>query len=331
MELNTMDNTRKIVKDGDYLYIPVNSDFTLVSLTETIGTNFELMEKALPQNKSAARSYRELLEKKLPPEKIEILPRSFDITGSIAVIKIPDLLVNDSKDIGESILSTNPHIESVYKNMGVQGPFRILELEHLAGENNPVTVHKEFGIEIKLDVSKVYFSPRLATERNRLAGLVKEGEFIVDMFTGVGPFSIMIAKLSRPRSITAIDINPDAVKFLNENIKINGIKTIIPKHGDAGVVIKELPEYGEIDRIIMNLPHSGFEFLPAAVDAIKNNGLIHFYEILSMDKIHDRMDDLTEPKMEENVKIEVTYHRRIHSYSPSEILVGFDLKVNKNR
>ena len=75
----------------------------------------------------------------------------------------------------------------------------------------------------KLDVKKVYFSPRLATERKRVADLVSDGEEILDMFAGVGPFPFVIAK-EKSVDITAVDINEVAIQYLNENIKINKVK-----------------------------------------------------------------------------------------------------------
>ena len=238
---------------------------------------------------------------------------SFDIVGDIAVVKYRE--DEDIQEIADNILQKHKNIRNVAVDYGVYGEERIRKIELIRGDSTE-TIHKEFGIRIKIDISKVYFSPRLATERWRVVQRVKDGETIYDMFAGCGPFSIMIAKYRKVR-IFASDINKYAILYLIENIKLNRVKNIYPLLGDAKIISGKIPK---VDRIIMNLPHSSREFIPYALQAIKRGGEIHYYEILPRNyDLISRFKDL------ENVKI-LDVHQ-VHEYSPSKILFSYILKV----
>jgi tRNA (guanine37-N1)-methyltransferase len=130
-----------------------------------------------------------------------------------------------------------------------------------------------------VDLSKVYFSPRLSHEHDRVASQVREGETVVDMFAGVGPFSILIAKKCRNVRVYSIDVNPDAVRYLEKNIAVNGVeKRVVPFLGDARQIVEERLT-GVADRVIMNLPERALEYVDVACKTIKTGGgIVHYYE-----------------------------------------------------
>ena len=240
---------------------------------------------------------------------------SFDIVGDIAIVKYRE--DGDMEKIANEILRRHKNVKNVAVDYGVYGEERIRKIELIRGKSME-TIHKEFNIRIKVDISKVYFSPRLATERWRVVQRVKDGETIYDMFTGCGPFSIMIAKYRKVK-IFASDINKYAILYLIENIKLNRVKGVYPLLGDAKVISEKIPK---VDRIIMNLPHNSKDFLPYALGAIKRGGEIHYYEILPKD--HD-LTSRFENLGIKNVEIEDVH--RVHEYSPSKTLFSFLLKV----
>ncbi len=221
---------------------------------------------------------KELLKDKLTEDELKLLRRSFDVVGDIAIIEIPPELEHKEKIIAEALLSEHKNIKVVAKKASkVEGVERIRRVKVIAGENRTITLHKENGIVLKVDVNKVYFSPRLSSERLRILNQVKDGERIIDMFAGVGPYSILIAK-NKDVEIDAIDINPHAYQLLLENMKLNKLKgKIVPHLGDAAEVIKTLRP---ADRIIMNLPEKAVEYLNLAASKIKNGGIIHLYTFL---------------------------------------------------
>jgi tRNA (guanine37-N1)-methyltransferase len=322
-----LDSQRKIVKDGDYLYIPVKNNLELSSLAVDGLDELELIDLELPERPTRIQSYRELLVGKLTDDELERLPRAFDHVGHVALIKIPDDLRPRSSDIGNAILEANKHIRSVYHNAGVHDTYRVMELEHISGEDDSVTTHTEFGIRLELDLKKAYFSPRLATERHRIANLVQDGEVVVDMFAGVGPFSVMIARLARALKVYSIDINPEAVSFIKRNIQLNSAENVEVMEGDAKKILESLEGFGTFHRIIMNLPHSSYEFLPCALSAVKVGGTIHYYEILENSRIDERADSIKELGLDVERSLEISNSRIIHTYSPGDSLTVFDINV----
>jgi tRNA (guanine37-N1)-methyltransferase len=200
-----IDKNLKIKKDTIYLYFPITKKDTLLILKNNIiKEDFEEVEKKI-------RSYKENLD--LPADLKKLLPTSYDIIGNIALVKLQDELIKHKKYIGEEILKSKKNIETVCLIKPVAGELRTRDIEIIAGEKQTTTVHKEFGLSFIVNVKETYFSPRLANERKRVAESVKPGETIVDMFTGVAPFAVMIAKNSNPKIIYAIDKNKKAIEL----------------------------------------------------------------------------------------------------------------------
>ena len=224
------------------------------------------------------------LENILTSQESQELISSFDQIGDIIIVKIPNSLLTKKKLIGETLLNEVKIAKSVfYQSSAVEGDFRTRNLEILAGENKTETEYKEFGCKFTVDVENAFFSPRLSTERERIANVVQDDETVVNMFAGVGMFSIMIAKKKRC-TVYSIDINPVAVKLCEKNIISNKIiGNIIPINGDASRVIQEQLE-NKSDRTLMLLPERSDEFLESAINATKSGGVIHYYSHIHADK-----------------------------------------------
>jgi tRNA (guanine37-N1)-methyltransferase len=207
----------------------------------------------------------------------EELYGAFDQIGNIIILRIPDSLLPKKKIIGEVLLEKVKTAKSVYcQSSAVEGDYRIRKLDLLAGEDNTGTEYKEHGCRFKVDVEKTFFSPRLSTERERITDLVNDGEIIINMFGGIGMFSIVAAKKKKCH-VYNIDINPDAARLCSKNILINKLKgTVESIHGDAAKIIPEkLLETG--DRILMLLPERSDEFLDLAIKASRKKAVIHYY------------------------------------------------------
>jgi tRNA (guanine37-N1)-methyltransferase len=214
-----------------------------------------------------------------------LLKSSLEIIGDIAVLKVPDVLVSKQAQIAEALMEWNRRIKVVMKQTSPVGEeFRIRGLSWVAGEKRTETLHCEHGCRFRVDVAKVYFSPRLQFERRRIAGLVKPGEVVLNMFAGVGCFSILIAKRASPAKVYSVDINPAAVDYLRENIRLNKVEgVVIPVLGDAReVVLQRLT--GLADRVLLPLPEKAYDYLDVAVSALKGGGgFIHYYDFVKMD------------------------------------------------
>jgi len=220
----------------------------------------------------------------LPPHLLASLPRALDIVGDIAIIEIPAELKAHERLIGEAILIVHKNVRTVLAKAGaVSGTYRLRGFEVVAGENKTVTIHKEYGCKYHVDITKAYFSPRLSQEHNRVASLVKKGGTVVDLFAGVGPFSVLIAKNNAEAEVYAVDMNPEAIKLLERNIRLNKVENrVIPIQGDAKQTVEERL-MGIADRVIMNLPEKALEFVDTACKAIKPaGGTVHYYAFIRL-------------------------------------------------
>jgi tRNA (guanine37-N1)-methyltransferase len=226
------------------------------------------------------RRISNILSQFLSPEELACIYRSFDIVGDIAIIRLTEKSKKYSQTIAEAIMNVHKNVETVLAQTSpIGGEFRLRKLEFVAGEDKTMTLHRESGCAFSVDVDKCYFSPRLLHERMRIAQQVENGEVVVNMFAGVGCFSIIIAKHSRAERIYSIDINQAAVQFMQENIRLNRVYgSVIPVNGDAREAIEKRLQ-NVADRVLMPLPEKAFEYLPYALSALKNaGGCIHYYD-----------------------------------------------------
>ena len=212
---------------------------------------------------------------------------AFDQIGSIIIVRIPDSLISKKKIIGETLLEQVKTTKSVFfQSSPVEGDFRTRNLEILAGDDKTETEYKESGCRFIVDVEKTFFSPRLSTERERISNLVNDNETIVNMFGGIGMFSILSAK-KKSCTVYNIDINPDASKLCEENTRLNKLKgNVISLNGDASDIIKKELQ-NSANRVLMLLPERSDEFLDSAISSLKTNGIIHYYSHIHADKKQD--------------------------------------------
>jgi len=246
-----------------------------------------------------------------PNPKRPALPRH-EMIGGIAVMQERD------NDGAARILASRPSLHTVlYPTSEVNGEYRTRRFDVLAGIPTTRTYVMEYGHRFTIDLSTAYFSPRLATERRRITSLVQNGEIILDMFAGVGPFAIALA--DRAKCVIAADINPGAIALMLENIFQNHTRTVLPILADARRLTEILP--GQFDRIIMNLPLSGAEFLPPAFALARDGGHIHFYVLMSQESEHrQQIADLGG---------EVICERVVRSYSPRQWHAVFDIRKKR--
>jgi len=267
-------------RDGASVFFPLTRRPGPGELTAMKGSLscFEIVEVEL-RPREARPSLQELLSRSLPPRLVEEAPRSFDVIGDIAIVEIQPELWPYRHEVGSAIMALQKHVRLVLAKGGpVSGPFRLRRLVPIAGYGPTETTHREHGCIFKLDVARAYFSPRLSYEHARVAGQARPGELVVDMFAGVGPFSIIMAKREPSVLAYAIDANPIAFHYLAMNVRANKLRgSVVPVLSDARRAIQKALR-GLADRVIMDLPERAHEFLDAACLAIRpSGGHLHFY------------------------------------------------------
>ena len=314
----------KVIEECKEEIIKQNENYTIEIMDLSQDDDLETV-KRFP------RSITELLKDKLSEEEIEELKKSFDIIGDVVIVEIPEGLEAHKKEIGQATLQFTKRKTVYMKKSAVKGVTRVRELELIAGEDNPITIHKEHGTRLKLDVKNVYFSPRLATERKRVQEATHDGEEILDMFAGIGPFPIVIAH-EKNVNITAVDINEYAIKYLNENIKLNKLAPaahITAICGDTNEVALNELKGKKFDRLIMNLPGLAPEFLDLAVSLCKDGGVIHYYEF--SDGFSQGIERAQIACEKQNKKVEILNTRKVKSSSPGMWHVAIDCKVTEKK
>jgi tRNA (guanine37-N1)-methyltransferase len=279
---------------------------------------------------------RVLLADKLEPWELKLICKSYDNVGDVAIIRVPKPLKERSKIIAEAVMQTHKRIKAVWRQTSpVSGDFRLRGLEFVLGERKTETLHREHGCIFKVDLEKCYFSPRLSYERMRIARQIQSGEVILNMFAGVGCYSIVIAKHSKPERIFSIDINPVAIQYMQENIKLNKVEEkVVLVQGDAKKVIEErLQNVG--DRVLMPLPEKAYEYLDYALLALKpTGGLIHYYDFEHAKKSEDPVEKI-ESKVSEKlqmlgVNFLVEFGRIVRATGPNWYQVVLDIHVRES-
>lgn len=294
------------------LLLPVNQEVSMGYPVET--HDFEEVA-------TRARSYRDVL--RVPDEVRSLLPRAYDVVGDVVIIRLPDELAKHDRDIGAALLEAVRGARTVAVDRGVTGAERQRNLRVIAGRETTRTVHREYGIVISVDPSRVHFSPRMASERRRVSRQVVPGEVVVDAFCGVGPFALHMARRGA-RVVYAIDSNADAIELLRENLRMNELDNVVEVEGD---VLKLLPTLEPADRIVLDYPWDPLPAFPVAISTLKDGGVLHYYEILEMAEVERRVETL-EGLLPPDYGLEVLEERLVRGYSPTRAHYVFDLRVS---
>jgi len=276
---------------------------------------------------------REILSPTLSKEALNFIYNSYDIVGDIAIVRLTNSSERYGEAIAETIMKVHKNVKTVLaQTTSVHGDFRLRELKYIAGENKTTTFHRESRCLFLVDVKRCYFSPRLFYERMRIAKQVKPGEIVLNMFAGVGCFSIVIAVHSAAMKIYSIDINPIAVQFMQENVKLNRVYArVIPIFGDAKEVISKKLRH-VADRVLMPLPEKAFNYLPFALSSLKKTGgWIHYYDFEHFKKGENPVEKTRRKVSEELEKLRVSfkipYGRIVRSVGPNWFQTVLDIKV----
>lgn len=278
------------------------------------------------------KNLKELLKDKVSEKELILVPRSFDIVGSkekaVAIVEIPEELESKERVISEGIMQLNKNVKSVLKKVSERkGELRLREYKLVAGDTDTEVIHKEHGYILKFDPQKVYFSARESTERQRIAEQVKPNENVMVMFSGVAPFAIAIAKKQDVNRIYAIELNKIAHEYSKENVRINKLShKIVLIYGDVREKCKEY--YESCDRVVMPLPLGSESFLDIAINCLKEEGIIHFYNWSSEKDLFSKVLKIIEENCKKlNKKIEILDKRKVLAYAPRKWKVCIDFKI----
>ncbi|RLF57684.1 MAG: class I SAM-dependent methyltransferase family protein [Thermoplasmata archaeon] len=268
------------------------------------------------------------LETMIPKEEVNLLPKKWEKLGDILVIKLPASLESFSDKIGEVYANILACDAVLVDTGGIIGRFREPEIKHIFGRKNTETMHHENGISFHLDPQKIMYSSGNMKERKRISTISNPSETIVDLFAGIGYFTIPIAVYSKPKKIFACEINPAAFRFLKKNISENNVENIVePLHGDS----KQISPKEIADRVVMGYFHETSLFLETAINALKDHkGIIHYHDTFPDKKIPesplDQIQTICNPF--DRVAYLLSY-QKIKSYAPGISHYVFDIEIKE--
>lgn len=316
ISLGVFDKSRKIIKRDGHIEIPVVSP---ASGFDTVLQDEPAYYRMLPDLSHA-------LQDVLPYDCMSLLPRGWFLLGEVIVVKIHPLLKPYETHIGQALLEYYPRCCTVLADEGISGPFREPVRRAIAGSRTR-TVHRENGVIFNLDAVQVMFSPGNLKERMRMS-LLGKGEYVVDMFAGIGYFTIPMAVHSRPRKVLAIELNPNAFHYLCQNIRENHVEDIVmPVRGDCA---KETPA-GLADRVIMGMVQVTDQYLETGISALKPGGILHYHQTVpSWQYPEAAIRDVRRAAAGLGQQAEIICCRRVKKYSPGVVHAVIDARIDKD-
>ncbi|UCE75037.1 MAG: class I SAM-dependent methyltransferase family protein [Methanomassiliicoccales archaeon] len=272
-----------------------------------------------------ATPYQNILQSLVVPRHLKVfLPKKWELLGDVLLLKLPLELEALKKEIAKAY-AEELQAKTVLRDLGIEGDLREPKVELLWG-NETETVHKENGVKFKLDCAKLMFSSGNIDERIRMASVAVDGEIVVDMFAGIGFFSIPMAVHSQPKKIFACELNPIAYQYLCENIHLNDVEnSVVPILGDN----RDLKEEGIADRVVMGYLEDTYHFLPKALDLLKDEGgVIHYHEKCPNELMEERpLENVKKEVKKKGRSMELLGMRSVKSYAPGVSHVVLDVRV----
>lgn len=317
IESSLLDDTRRIKRYENKVEIPVKEipdidiEFEVVHQNEYISR-----KKFVP-----FEEIKKLLIKKISENDFKNLPKKWEKFGDVLILKMDK--IEEKEKVAEAYAKVLKCKSVLEDAGGIKGIERKPCFNFVYG-NDVVTVHVENGIRYKFDASKIMFSSGNIDERIRMAKVARKNEVVVDMFAGIGYFTLPVAVYSKSK-VYACEINPTAYEFLKENIHMNKVENLVkPILGDCRVVAPR----GIADRVIMGYFNS-IDFLEYAIEILNGEGIIHFHQKCREEDFPEKIfDEIKKICFEHKKRAEVLFYRRIKSYAPRIIHGVIDLMIS---
>ncbi len=316
VSLGVFDNSRKIIKRQSHVEIPV--------IRSVSGCEIVMQEE--PAFYRIKPDLFHALQGKIPEECTHLIPRGWFLLGEVIVVKIHPDLRGYEHHIGQALLDLYPRCCTVLADEGIAGPFREPVRRVIAGDRTE-TVHKENKVIFNLDAGLVMFSPGNLMERIRMSRFGK-GEYIVDMFAGIGYFTLPMAVHSRPRKIVAIELNPNAYYYLRQNIRQNHVEDIVePVMGDCAKVTPD----GVADRVVMGMVQVTDQYLQKGISALRPGGILHYHQTIPSSMYPAAaIRDVTQAAAALGCRAEIQNHVLVKKFSPGVVHVVIDARIDSD-
>lgn len=320
LDRGAVDPYRGVTERGEHVLIPVDAPDKAREAVDA-----PIVHASVPPNpdRPPIARIRERLRGRVPDRAIAALPTGWTRLGDVALLRLPERLAEHGEAVGEAYGRTLD-ADAVLEHRGVDGPLREPDTVHLWGEPDTETVHREHGLAFRLDPARVLFSPGNHRERHRLVDQVEPGEHVVDLFAGVGYFTLPLARAGG--RVTACELNPTSAAYLDDNRALNGLEDRIElREGDA----REIAPSNAADRVVMGYLPGTEAFLPTAVDTLaEGTGRVHYHDTAPEPApVEHALDRVREHEALEDSSLTLQAGRRVKTFAPNVAHVVLDLEV----
>lgn len=260
--------------------------------------------------------------------------RAFDLLGNIAILKFPsETSSREKKKQAENLLKENKNIKTVLEKADkIKGRLRKLKTKWLAGDKTKEALYRENSCVFRFNVDSTYFSPRLSNERLEIAKQIKKTDKVLVMFSGISPYSIVIAKLAKPREVIAIELNKQACKYAEENVRLNKLDKQENKieliQGDVKKVAPKLAKKKlKFDKIVMPRPQLKETFLKETFSLSKKGAVIYYYDFAKQNQLQEIKDKIQKEAKKAKKKIKILQMKKAGEIAPYKYRYRVDFKL----
>ncbi len=308
LSMRLLDTDWKILEVDEHLEIPLKAvDEALLNLGEVIERNRGVRARRLP-------TPYQLIRRKisLPTGLRTLLPRRWEKIGDVVLMKLPTELRPHREEVCRTYAEVLGAKAVLDASKGIEGPWRRPEVELLWGDDTE-TVHRENGVLYKLNPAKVMFSSGNIDERVRMSRACSSGEVIVDMFAGIGYFTLPIAVHARPAKVYACEVSPAAYGYLRQNLRLNEVDEVVePLLGDC----RDVAPDGVADRVLLGYLKDTHIFLPKALKTLRSGGWVYYHEACPDAVAAHLVGHLKAAADLEGVEVVDSTMRRVKTYAP---------------
>lgn len=269
---------------------------------------------------------KDRLSKDLPSESLQRLPDKWEKIGSVVTIRLPEELQEHQQKIGKAYAEVLGCVSTLNDLGGISGVYREPQVEVIFGSSETETIHSENGIRYKLDPQKIMFSSGNLKERQRMATVSTTDETVVDLFAGIGYFTLPLAVYCTPKRIFACEINPVAYRYLCANVLLNHVSGIVePLLGDNRCVAPK----DCADRVILGYLHDPDRFVPVALSCLRNQvGILHYHARVPFEEVPTQpLACLEQAAMRCRRSVELLHTEVVKSYAPGIDHVVLDVRI----
>jgi tRNA wybutosine-synthesizing protein 2 len=319
----------KVSRRGDHALIPVVVE-PPASLLE--GIEHQMgdvdLEELAPRDRLRTpleRVARDAREAGWSEDEVAALPDRWERLGRLVLLRVPGSLSQREVDMA-GLYARVLGVDAVLAEEGpVTGVERRPSVRLIWGEGT-VTVHREHGVEYQFDASRQMFSKGNVGERLRMGRTVREGETVVDMFAGIGYFTLPIAVMGSPAEVHAAEIDPEAHRWLETNVTRNDVAGVVrPILGDC----RDVAPRGVADRVVMGYVGGTEDYLDVAMETLRpGGGVVHLHEKYGIEEVPQRpVEAVKVAAAAAGREASLLSWREVKSYAPSIVHVVVDMDI----